>query len=314
MITTYQLSNRTGKLWSAVLTLGFPGTLAIAIAYSILTWHISNQLLSMVMCFLYFSMWALLLGKLAIKSKCRNPLVLSWTAFLFAIICWYVNWIVFLCLVDQASISIPSFMALAANPEKAFQIVINLANSGRFTYEEESLHATLHAVIWAGESIVMLLLCPLSVAGSLSGKVFCEKCGNWIDDEGFEFPLIQSEEGTTITEDQNAVIYKNKNDFLEINPEKIPDLLNWHFYREIKITSYVKVKLQQCEHCHQTSTIQLIAVYVRSLKDERDYSNQPIINRKNTKESTRKTSKYFVISHEFYGQFLKKKATFDNRI
>ncbi|MDW3195044.1 MAG: hypothetical protein R8G66_21910 [Cytophagales bacterium] len=313
MITTYQFSNKPGKFWPAALLLGFSGTLAISIAYAALTWYISNQILCMILCFLYFSMWALTLGKLAIATKCRNPSALRWTAVFFAIICWHVNWIVFLDLIGDGSINGPSFIALFSNPGMAYQQVADLANTGRFTYNEEGLNATLHGAIWIGEAVVMLLLCPLSVTGSLSGKVFCENCGNWIDDDGFEYPLMQSEQGTTISQDPNAVIYKNKNDFLEVNPEKIPNLLNWQYYREIMPTSYVKVNIQQCEQCHQTSTVRLDVIDVRITEDERDYSNQPIYNHKNTKESTSKTGKHFLISNQLYGHFLKKKAAFDDK-
>lgn len=153
------------------------------------------------------------------------------------------------------------------------------------------------------------MLNPLSVAGSTTNKVFCEKCNNWLD-HSFEFQLIPVPNGSEITTNPEFFVFRDSKEDSQINPEKIPSLISWFFYREIIKTFYVKAKIQHCNHCHETSTAQFEVVEVKVTEEKIDEFVNEVIDEENSKETTHRLEQKHLISKEFHEAFRSKNEAF----
>lgn len=163
------------------LVVCFPLAILAGAIYAVIAEYCPLVYITGIVCY-FFALWVgKAVGRLLYAAHTRNLLLSSGLAVILAVICEYMSLVVFLHFAtnQQFLVTAPDTMVTVLDMVAA-QRVITLGKPGRsggIPIEGMGLK-----VVWTLEFLIFLWAMVQGTRDELSGKVYCERCSDWVEE------------------------------------------------------------------------------------------------------------------------------------
>jgi hypothetical protein len=201
----YQPSNRItiGGIFLFVL-LGAVAAVLLAFAYVYASWYIPFIYINVVLTLAFGAFLAVVLKLQTKAGKLRNPALVGWLALAIGLWAWYVQWAVYLTLLNGAgetehagrrfsithtTFELDTFLGIITRPDLILGMLPRLAEDGVWSIFTVTVSGFLLYLVWFAE-LAILLVFPWIVARSEAGVPFSERAGQWAEKLTFPQPAV----------------------------------------------------------------------------------------------------------------------------
>lgn len=199
MNATYELSGKTGNLWTIGLLIGLPLVLVIAWIYGNLLYYNPIVYLSVLLFIGYLIAIGIILRFVAFFGKCRNRLQAKILAMSIGVLALYISWVFFLkaLMNDQLGVlsDVITFWFLLESPMVTFEMIRELNITGYYSIFGVEVKGLFLSLIWLIEAGGILFVAWRNGQSIVHEEVFCENCNSWVEehDDVFRTPIPEPE-------------------------------------------------------------------------------------------------------------------------
>ncbi|UOQ72584.1 hypothetical protein [Hymenobacter cellulosilyticus] len=198
----YQPSKRItiGGVLSFLL-LGAVAAVPLAFVYVYATWYIPFIYINVLLTVGFGAGLAIVLKGLTTLGKLRNPALVGWLAIVVGLWAWYVQWALYLTLVNGAgeteslgsrasfthtTFNADVFLSLLTQPGIVLGMLPRLAENGTWSIFTVTFSGVALYLVWFIE-LAIILFCAWALAHSQAATPFSETAGQWA--EKLTFPV-----------------------------------------------------------------------------------------------------------------------------
>ncbi|MCB2376298.1 hypothetical protein LGH70_01805 [Hymenobacter sp. BT635] len=199
----YQPSKRItlGGILGFVLV-GAAAAFGLAFAYVYATWYIPFIYINVVLTLGFGALLAYAVKRMTTVGKLRNPALVGWLALAVGLWAWYVQWAVYLTLLNGAgeteyaghrfsithtSFETDTFLGIITRPDLVLAMLPRLAEDGIWSIFTVKVSGFLLYLVWFAE-LAILLVFPWIVAHAEAATPFSERAGQWAEKLTFPQP------------------------------------------------------------------------------------------------------------------------------
>ncbi|PJJ54567.1 hypothetical protein [Hymenobacter chitinivorans] len=199
----YQPSKRitVGGVLSFVL-LGALAAVPLAFIYVYATWYIPFIYINVLLTLGFGAVLAVVLKLLTKAGKLRHPALVGWLAVLVGLWAWYVQWALYLTLLDGAgeteslgrrasfthtTFEADVFLTLLTRPDIVLGMLPRLAENGTWGIFTVTVSGVFLYLVWLAE-LAIIVFFSWALAHSQAGTPFSETAGQWADQ--LTFPVL----------------------------------------------------------------------------------------------------------------------------
>ncbi|TGE21820.1 hypothetical protein E5K00_16265 [Hymenobacter aquaticus] len=192
----YQPSGRItlGGLLGFVL-LGAVAAVGLAFAYVYATWYIPFIYINVLLTLGFGAVLGYVLNRMTTVGKLRNPALVGWLALAVGLWAWYVQWAVYLTLLNGAgetehaghrfsithtSFEPDTFLGLLTRPDLVLSMLPRIAEEGIWSIFTVKVSGFVLYLVWLAE-LAILLVFPWIVAHTEAAAPFSERAGQWAE-------------------------------------------------------------------------------------------------------------------------------------
>lgn len=182
--------------------LGAVAAFGLAFGYVYATWYIPFIYINVVLTLAFGALLAYVLKRMTTVGKLRNPALVGWLALAVGLWAWYVQWAVYLTLLNGAgetehagrrfsithtSFELDVFLGLITRPDLVLGMLPRLAEDGIWSIFTVRVSGFVLYLVWFAEMLILLVF-PWIVARAEAGVPFSERAGQWAEKRTFPQP------------------------------------------------------------------------------------------------------------------------------
>ncbi|MCB2406956.1 hypothetical protein [Hymenobacter lucidus] len=184
------------------VVVGLVAAVVLAFAYVYATWYIPFIYINVLLTLGFGAVLGYVLNRMTTVGKLRNPALVGWLALAIGLWAWYVQWAVYLTLLNGAgeteyagrrfsithtSFELDTFLGIIARPDLVLSMLPRIAEDGMWSIFTVKVSGFVLYLVWFAE-LVILLAFPWIVSHSEAGAPFSERAGQWAEKLTFPQP------------------------------------------------------------------------------------------------------------------------------
>lgn len=206
MNTSYQLSGKSGSIWSVGLLISLPLALLTSWLYGLILYYNPLVYLSILLWVGFMFCIGFNLRMTARFGKCRSEAQAKSLGVIFGVASLYLSWAFFL---GSMLAPLVSAWDLLGSPSAMWEMIKITGGEGYYSIFGIDVKGFVLWAIWIIEAIGIVGVARLAAKSSIHEEVFCEACNQWVEEQNDVFRTEVPEQGVlakAIAGDVDAVL------------------------------------------------------------------------------------------------------------